>query len=979
MTTPSSSSSSLVPHHVEELKSQGNGAFRKGNISLAIQCYTSALECINDGIDSRGDCNILLLASTLLSNRAMCELKLAEVERTTSSIRLDGTDDSRPSGVKQGRRSPLRRCIDDCTAALARLDDIAHASGRGACNIAGGTDCQSTRGKILYRRSRALVGMASGTIDDHDEEAGGKYLNDAARDLLQLLSFDPNNREATSLLRTVRYEHERLGGGMGRSRISRSLDRLRSFVVNAVNRGDALEAPSGAASGNLVVDGGRGGGMDALSCLRVLQASLADEVSSSAEEIGRRGGVSLLLQIVKLGMISSSEAVDSRKENHHRNNVCQCRVASLHVLSACCTHEPFVIKYGNRDSLPPELLAQITEEEAALSAIDDEAGVNGSVDVAVAVMALLVRLIVHWELQESGRFFAPKILEDGSVDEGNAIDAMVSLSEVEASSICRVLRAAFLWGQPSSACPRSSDSRPPRAAIDILSSWTASDLDALDAAYDACYAPSSYESSDANSTSSMNKNAKKASRHRITPDEIRKLKPRQVATHRKREAEYHRIAKQRAIRHVSTFCSTKTGGLDAMLSCAAQTNDHRLRRELGLQIGRLMSVYCENDNDEVKKLVYIALGCTNWKVGNEDGDGKRALSSLSIEELHDDDENEVAEYNAESASEMFSIKKRAQLTASLLLGKPEVGIWALKHGWSDSNGVKELKLLISSNDSRAMSIASEIVSAASSVESARPFLATLVKEGTLEDLLIHPHADVRSGAASCMAKIGLASKSLSTDEGEVVELLDVAIELLFEEEEGDFKDETRRLAKQVSSSKVALGSTSMERGVEVLAYLVSKTFVKEKIASGYVPDVSPTTPKSALQRLVEIACCLSNSDSHMAYGLAGIFNLIAVSIETLRKEAFIGKEITQEQYDQLQALGKTEEEKKAAAKNDRNEGDNSASVRERIQKLANANVPFALVKLLEGSSSDATQTKVLEGMGRMASEPVVIFSAKSVE
>ena len=53
-----------------------------------------------------------------------------------------------------------------------------------------------------------------------------------------------------------------------------------------------------------------------------------------------------------------------------------------------------------------------------------------------------------------------------------------------------------------------------------------------------------------------------------------------------------------------------------------------------------MSVYCENDNDEVKKLVYIALGCTNWKVGNEDGDGKRALSSLSIEELNDDEEND---------------------------------------------------------------------------------------------------------------------------------------------------------------------------------------------------------------------------------------------------------------------------------------------------------------------------------------------------
>ena len=45
---------------------------------------------------------------------------------------------------------------------------------------------------------------------------------------------------------------------------------------------------------------------------------------------------------------------------------------------------------------------------------------------------------------------------------------------------------------------------------------------------------------------------------------------------------------------------------------------------------------------------------------------------------------------------------------------------------------------------------------------------------------------------------------------------------------------------------------------------------------------------------------------------------------------------------------------------------------ERIRKLANANVPRAMVKLLESSkSSDATQEKLLEGMGRMASEPSV--------
>ncbi len=43
-------------------------------------------------------------------------------------------------------------------------------------------------------------------------------------------------------------------------------------------------------------------------------------------------------------------------------------------------------------------------------------------EVIVAVLGLLVQLIVHWELCESVQFFAPKILEDGSVDKGNAID-----------------------------------------------------------------------------------------------------------------------------------------------------------------------------------------------------------------------------------------------------------------------------------------------------------------------------------------------------------------------------------------------------------------------------------------------------------------------------------------------------------------------------------------------------------------------------
>jgi hypothetical protein len=254
-------------------------------------------------------------------------------------------------------------------------------------------------------------------------------------------------------------------------------------------------------------------------------------------------------------------------------------------------------------------------------------------------------------------------------------------------------------------------------------------------------------------------------------------------------------------------------------------------------------------------------------------------------------------------------------------------------------------------------------------------LAALVEEGTLDDLLVHPDSDVRSGAASCAAKIGLASKVLSEDEGEVMELLDVAIELLFDDDETEAPASSNMAKKKylpkLPRTNSLTETTSMDRGIEVITYLASKTFVKDKIANGYKPKGSPPGRKSAIQRLVEIACAPNSGDAQMAFGLAGIFNLISVSIETLQKEAFVGKEITKEQYDQLQALGKTEEEKDAEAKKSEKEGDNPKAVTDRIQKLANAYVPRALVKLLEGSNSDSTQQKLLEAMGRLASEQSV--------
>ena len=81
----------------------------------------------------------------------------------------------------------------------------------------------------------------------------------------------------------------------------------------------------------------------------------------------------------------------------------------------------------------------------------------------------------------------------------------------------------------------ASSAVPQRAAQDLLSAWTASDLDALDAASDACYhAPSSSDSTN-NGSSSRAKNAKQASRHRRHPA-IAGIPPLQAGTDTRHEA-----------------------------------------------------------------------------------------------------------------------------------------------------------------------------------------------------------------------------------------------------------------------------------------------------------------------------------------------------------------------------------------------------------------------------------------------------------
>jgi hypothetical protein len=470
------------------------------------------------------------------------------------------------------------------------------------------------------------------------------------------------------------------------------------------------------------------------------------------------------------------------------------------------------------------------------------------------------------------------------------------LDNVDATSESQVNGASLV--RTCRAALQSQDPRLIQAALEILSSWTSVDNEA------------------------PNK----------SKEEIRAMKPRELSAFKKRQYEEMMQTKKRLNDSALLFC--KHGGLDTLLDTAIHCpHGNMLQREMSVVLGRMFG--CIENEDDVKAVVKPVLSFHE---------------GVTIEEIHTDfDEKEEEHQPLEEQS------RRAQLTTALLLGAPEVGVWAL----SRVSGVDELRELINSQDVDAMFLASELVSAAASVEQARPLLANL----PLDVLLESDDYDIRSGAASALAKLGLADKALSANEGEVMGLLQISVELLYED--GTTAGQDSQLPSLTRSDGSPKPTTAIERGVEVLSYLASKTQVKEELAFGFRP--SPDAPLSALDRLVELASAPEAGDSLSAYGLATIFSLMAVSIQTLRREAFAGKEISMEQYDELQALGKTNEEKDLEPDETM---DSPASVQERIRRMASANVPRAMVKLMEGAT-EATVEQIITGLNRMASEPAV--------
>eukprot|EP00550_Attheya_septentrionalis_P012725 CAMPEP_0198301288 /NCGR_PEP_ID=MMETSP1449-20131203/51019_1 /TAXON_ID=420275 /ORGANISM="Attheya septentrionalis, Strain CCMP2084" /LENGTH=219 /DNA_ID=CAMNT_0044003327 /DNA_START=1 /DNA_END=657 /DNA_ORIENTATION=- len=201
-------------------------------------------------------------------------------------------------------------------------------------------------------------------------------------------------------------------------------------------------------------------------------------------------------------------------------------------------------------------------------------------------------------------------------------DTVSYKSNIDAPSLCHMCVASIDW-KPSSPS-LAKDLRPTRAALDLIAAWTSSDRDGVENAADAADVHSDY----------YGKGGKHRRHPMPTEDDLRTMKPRELAMHQKRQYEIKKRNQSRAKKNATLFCDEETGGLSALLSRAVHTKDHILRREIGFITGRLMSSI--DDDIDIKMVTAPILGCTN--VGEE---SEEKEDGLTIEEIFDEDEGEA--------------------------------------------------------------------------------------------------------------------------------------------------------------------------------------------------------------------------------------------------------------------------------------------------------------------------------------------------
>ena len=411
--------------------------------------------------------------------------------------------------------------------------------------------------------------------------------------------------------------------------------------------------------------------------------------------------------------------------------------------------------------------------------------------------------------------------------------------------------------------------------------------------------------------------------------EMRQWTPQQLAAYKKRQYEIKTRDQAWAYARVQLLCRAL---VPRLLRVAVQYGDVSVRREVTVTLSRALVALDPDAPDVVRPL---------WQA---------TVDEPRIVEVYNDEDGDTKDDASAAGAPLLVQMERAILATALLLSAPkESASWILSgSGWASASD--DLADLIHSQYPVAMWCAAELLQAAAVSEATRGTVTQFVSSGAMEVLLQAPQREVRSGAAAAVAKLGLADKT--PEEGNLMGLLQAACELL--------EDRAEETAPSPTTQPIqTYAMSSVERAVEMITYLVAHTTIKEELAAGF--GGSSGTP--ALELLVQAADVAGAGESMSGFSLASIFQLMAVTNEQLRKESFEGKEVTMEQYDEMQRMGKTEEEKEIM--DQEKDTDTKAACGERIRKMARANVPRALVALRENASESTLEQLVLT-MNRMA-------------
>lgn len=776
----------------EDWKIKGNSHFGKTNFDEAMSAYSQGLVL----------CDRILpvpthLKATLLSNRAMCELKSMK----------------------------LQDCVDDCTTAMELEPET------------------KLRGKILFRRAKASF-LLCNTSNKHSGEQND-LLQQAAKDLLTVINDEPNNKEATQLLQTIRIQHKQVVTST--SPVSKELDAIKN------KHGDTSQH------------------------VKMLLGLLENDPHHAPMEFGRLNGVNILLQV-------ATDHLNSRTA----------------ILALTC-----VSSAGAKPEFVREYLIPVQQRLTELVEASEDP------QMVVSVLAVMLRIILHCD-------------RDGIKED------ISGKTHIHYNNLIRMLNTAL----------EIQDKTVIRAALEVLSTWTAG------------------KDREATIRTALGTTKDPMLPLPKSKSEQDSMSPQDYSAYKKRTYE-KRLRDEAWLYERALLFLDK--GLSSLLQAGAECYDHAVRREITVVVSRICAGI--EDDEKVKEALKTVFQTKEQVATNK--------MSVVIEEIDDDDDEEGKVTNAteDEGSKYGTVTletkmKRAIVTTALLMSKKECGAWALGSGWPTSD--TDLPDLIYSENPRAMCLASEVISAAATLETAADMIKRLIDAGALEKLITNDDRDIRSGAASAVAKLGLTSRENQRDEIELMSMLKGACDLLedrSEDETNPAKDGSKSSDKKYMHFS-SFASSSVERGVEMINYLVANTSIKDELAAGYHCEIGMS--HSAMDRLVEICDMPLAGESLSGFALASIFHHMAATNQTLRKEMFEGKEYTMEQFDQMQEMGKTEEEKELLQEQT-TDHDTQAACDERIRKMAAANVPHALVNLIDGAS-EHTLEQIVMTMNRMACE-----------